>query len=897
MNDSRSQLEFHLEDDASRIDATLAVVSSATLWATLLVMPMLMGGRHAWGHTVFFLLVAFGVTAESLRRDRRTTGSVVPRLTLACAVAGLLLAVFQFLPLPTEWLTWLSPALRQLLPSRLSAESSPALRWRTISLFPEASRHALALLVAVVGWGWLVAKKLERDWDPRRVLHAVAWSAVAIAGLGLAQYLLNNGRFLWWYEHPSRTTWYVVKGPFANENHFAHAMLIGLAAFGAIATGRRDSRSQTAVRIPFAVQDGLAGIVLVASIVLARSRAGWLLFSMAVCWVGLQSVTRFLSLRRRRPGACSSKFRFGGRWIAGLVVLGAFSGLGMSHVWQRGHGSDSRLQLSAVVGEARWSLWQADWSLLPRAGWWGMGGGIHRFVYQETFGGPLDVEFVYAENGYLQVALEYGLVGFAILLAGIGSVVVSTRHRVDFVASGPQHGCDASMSLAGNLVLAFVLLHGVVDFVWWIPACIAPAIAVWLSARAATHPSAPEPTKASGVTPLLPLIGRRLATVGLVFLVWWSVHQSLPRAWAAPAFDRYLRLERDMSIDDGARPEVLAQRIGLLEEIVQFDPGNVKACAWLAGLYLARFDDRRMERRNAMTVADLRHAARRADFTSRADLLGWLERACGEDVRDLLRAERLCLRAMSRQLVEAQHYLVAAQLAFLQPGSEEREEWLWRQAVRLQPRDAEILFLRGQELVLEGSDSKAWRHWRRASTESSEIAESIRRMVVPRIGVDQYIQAMRPTTRQVMELLRFCRREWPRGRDRSARWFVEYVARDIDRHEEVDREVIEEALDAGCLAGDWSRVLEFAQYQSERYPTDVRPRRKLAEAAIRLREWDIATREIRWLERFGGGRETTVRLWRLWRAEQVKQSPAVQRENVVNRVPAGDRVGSVEERR
>ena len=73
------------------------------------------------------------------------------------------------------------------------------------------------------GYGLLlVLQRLRRLEDIERWMRWVALAAVSLAVIGLVQYFAGNGRYLWIYEHPFRSADGAVKGPFVNQNHFAH---------------------------------------------------------------------------------------------------------------------------------------------------------------------------------------------------------------------------------------------------------------------------------------------------------------------------------------------------------------------------------------------------------------------------------------------------------------------------------------------------------------------------------------------------------------------------------------------------------------------------------------------------------------------------------------------------
>ncbi len=366
-------------------------------------------------------------------------------------------------------------------------------------------------------------------------------------------------------------------------------------------------------------------------------------------------------------------------------------------------------------------------------------------------------------------------------------------------------------------------------------------------------------------------MGTALVSAALVIGAVWGVWQTWPAARAARDWERYLRLERDVKSDELGRPDWVHRRMELLERVVRVDRGNVRAAAWLAELYLARFDMEKDHRANTMSLADLRSAAR--GFPDGRSVRDWFARAVGEDAKWVWRAEALCERAWRNHLVEPRLYRVAAQLAFLRGGDSRRETWLWETALRLAPRDAEWLLVMGNEWARRGDQGRAWACWRRASRESAEIELLLQQMLIPQIGIDAYLRFMRPSPDQLRRLLRFCRREWSRDAPIVARRFVTRVRRELEcRPEAVPDRWLSDASDAARLADAWEDALRIEQARLHRHPNDESARRKLAEAALKLRRWQDADRAIEWLERFGTRRQVAVALRRTWHAERARAS-------------------------
>ena len=202
----------------------------AGLAGVIFIAPLFMGGRHPFGRLVFIALACLVAVAwfwrQALQKRAAWTWSGAEWLLLA----GLAVVALQLVPLPDSLLTQLSPTIHELLPL-WTAEADPATScgiWKTVSLAPVETRGGLVTYLAYAMLFVVAVQRIRSIEDVERLLRWIALAAIGMATLGMLQFLLGNGKFLWVYEHPSRTTYNVVKGTFANQNHFAHFLALGL---------------------------------------------------------------------------------------------------------------------------------------------------------------------------------------------------------------------------------------------------------------------------------------------------------------------------------------------------------------------------------------------------------------------------------------------------------------------------------------------------------------------------------------------------------------------------------------------------------------------------------------------------------------------------------------------
>ena len=217
---------FGLSPDSRPWDALLLQVVDGTLAGSVLLVPFLMGGRQALGHLVLVGLAVAAALAGTARCCLRRTDSqsvhgkvdgLKIRPTALLLLGGIALVALQIAPLPL-------PVLRQLAPH--NAEILPL--WNTISLTPAATRDGLVVLLAYVLLFLAAVHRVRGVADVERLLRWLALAAVLMALLGLAQLLAGNGKFYWFYEHPFSSAGDAAKGAFANRNHFAQFLALGI---------------------------------------------------------------------------------------------------------------------------------------------------------------------------------------------------------------------------------------------------------------------------------------------------------------------------------------------------------------------------------------------------------------------------------------------------------------------------------------------------------------------------------------------------------------------------------------------------------------------------------------------------------------------------------------------
>ncbi len=239
----------------ARCESILQRVADRGTFVLLVFAPLWMGGRHPVGRFLFVgLICLIAVTSlwqRALARQRVWYLTGIEWLLLA--TGGVI--AFQLIPLPHAWLVTISPTLAERLPLwTSSAAANLGLGpWNCVSLHPDATRSGLAMFTAYALLFLITAQRIREAQDIRRIVRWVAAAAVLMATVGLAQLVFGNGKFLWVYAHPTREAVRVVRGAFANQNHMAHLLALGigplvwwLSSYAVSRHRGRESRHETA---------------------------------------------------------------------------------------------------------------------------------------------------------------------------------------------------------------------------------------------------------------------------------------------------------------------------------------------------------------------------------------------------------------------------------------------------------------------------------------------------------------------------------------------------------------------------------------------------------------------------------------------------------------------------
>ena len=419
----------------------------------LLWMPLPFGSNVPWAASLLqaWVMVIAGLWLLQYYRGRVAVGAPFVRAwpVTACLVAALLWIGVQALPLPEALLGLLSPRALEI---HRSTHSYPSL-----SLDVHATRNAVSQTLAYLLLFCLTLLLVNTKARLKRLAQAIVLGGLFQAAFGALMTLsgLEYGFFI------HKAGGGVATGTFINRNHLAGYLEMCLAVgiglmLAELSTTSAANWRDSARRLLLTVLGNkarvrIALVVMVAALVLTRSRMGNVAFAVSLGIVGAFYVLAVRKLSGRTLGFFASLL------VIDLLVVGNF--FGIEKVAQR-------LQQTTIETEARVDVNRDGLAMLRDYPLTGTGAGSFAAVYPQYTRDVVVTQFTrHAENDYLQFAIELGtpataLLGGAVLLS-LWTAVRAQLKRRDPLMQG--------MGFAATMAIVALLIHSAVDFNLQIP--------------------------------------------------------------------------------------------------------------------------------------------------------------------------------------------------------------------------------------------------------------------------------------------------------------------------------------------------------------------------------------------------------------------------------------------
>ena len=243
---------------------------------------------------------------------------------------------------------------------------------------------------------FLIVNNLRHRWHITVLVWALVGTGMLVALYALWQGLLG-GTWVWAFPQYDQ---YLgrASGTFISPYHCAaYLQLIFPIAAANFLFSRRDFQQKVVMAI--------ACLLIIAALLLTAAPNGWL------GWLASVIVLLVYVIKR---GGKKSRWLMVGAGLLGLLLIAALIGLLA--------GSEAGRGFSSVEKGSQAVLWRGAWRVAHGNVLLGVGPGMFRWLYptQRTLPGVFDT----AQNEYLNVFAEYGLIGLAVALWVLGAFVV-----------------------------------------------------------------------------------------------------------------------------------------------------------------------------------------------------------------------------------------------------------------------------------------------------------------------------------------------------------------------------------------------------------------------------------------------------------------------------------------
>ncbi len=426
---------------------------------TLFWLPLSLGANRPWAWSlmqmsVFFLGGILLLTHKSLLSKLYTQY----KLLVIVWLVFLTWQLINIVPLPFSLVETLRPErVSFLLNENIQGMKSISSQWLPLSFDVGQSDVIFFKSLAYCFLFFITLTLVNTGKRLRYILIVISAAGVFQAIYGSLE-VLSGLQYSLVFKLPVS---HIATGSFVYKNHYANFLLLCLsAAIGyMIASLRVRSGSSPRERLRRIVRFWLSNkvlfrigiIIMVIALVMSRSRMGNSAFFIAM------TITATLGLIYFKPRQKSYVALFISMLVIDILIVSSLFGL--KQVQQR-------IEQTNLTQESRDEVVTDALPLLSQYGVIGTGGGTFYTVYPQVQSESIQHFYDHAHNEYLQFAIEFGIVGAAIIamlvLLCAKSALSAMRHR--------RHPLPRGTAFATVMAVIGMALHSTVDFPLQAPA-------------------------------------------------------------------------------------------------------------------------------------------------------------------------------------------------------------------------------------------------------------------------------------------------------------------------------------------------------------------------------------------------------------------------------------------
>lgn len=731
---------------------SLLIIDAGLLLGAFAV-PFAFGGRHSIGEFLLVCSAVVCVTGWILHQLTSEESDWVRTRVEPLLLAVLALGLIQIVPLPHSIVSTLSPAMGDVLPLRSAAAVEDGVfrtPWSHLSMSVSESAPGLAIGVAYVLIFLVTVQRIRAVDDAARVLKFVALSGIAMTFFAFVQFFFSNGLYFWFIDLPQGVADDRLKGAFLNKNHFAQfaALAVGpLVWWLGVHTGPRNrshfsgdhrKRSQSSSRLLPTVLLAAALGAVVTAVLISRARGAFVALSIASTMLVVMLFSKSLINRKQFAAAAAAA-------AMAILLVGIVGHRELARVTERLHDWDSN---------GRIDVWQANLDVFSEFPLAGTGVGSHVYIHQRHLDQPYSVaQYTHAESSYLQIASETGVPGLILMTACLAvaffwcvrGVRISQNRTVTLAL------CGVTCSLLVSCI------QSVADFVWYIPGCMIPLV-LQLACACRLYQLEADKQGTLGANRVwhLPRFGVAAATLALLPLTVWMLCEWTPRLLAEPSWSNYRKvvladytgkdIANNVTGNSESETATLQQIMRDLRNAAEKNPNDARIQTRLAVQYGRVFHLLQAESDNALPLSQIRDAAKTGGFETHQEMLEWLSRAFGDNIKYAFAAKKHARRAIDINPLDGRAWLAYSELAFLDDAPAGYDRKCIDQSLRLVPNDASVLYAAGREARVDGDVEKWVEHWKKAFHRDETVQKQIIRQMAEwtELPVEIIVKAFEP---------------------------------------------------------------------------------------------------------------------------------------------------------
>lgn len=339
--------------------------------------------------------------------------------------------LFQLVPLPLSLLGALHPKLKELVTISPNAPSM----FHSISLYPFATEKEISRLFLCLAVFSMAAFGIRDEDEAYKVIRSLVVFGFILGVFGLIQHATSNGKIYWFWSPISRNA-FLTFGPFVNRNHFAG--FIGMIIPFSIGITFMSRRIEKKVMYAF------LGVGMAIALFFTLSRGGIISFFAGLLVFSSVLFTKGISKRKLIPVVL---------FVLVLMVYLLF--FGISPIIEK-------FAQTKESSEARLLAWQATLSAFRDYPVFGSGFGTFQYIFKVYQPEGLRLYWAHAHNDYLELLLELGIVGTAIVVLFF-VVVLGTIMKTEW------KGRELYLGAALLSSITTIAVHSIVDFNLHIP--------------------------------------------------------------------------------------------------------------------------------------------------------------------------------------------------------------------------------------------------------------------------------------------------------------------------------------------------------------------------------------------------------------------------------------------